>query len=130
MCSVMGPCPAGWAEPLPNDCPPKIARDTKGEALFRLVRNNPPQAADYWSAFKLGRILTPPCKAKALSAWRTRESARALLRTPTRRNKGYRVAVVTFPLGGGCYTETPATGHVSVWHCGAVDLTQHSQVID
>lgn len=54
----------------PTDCPPGDASDAEG-LVYRIVKNHPPQEADFASHFERGRLpKAPPCLRCGLSVFR------------------------------------------------------------
>lgn len=108
--------PSAWPRFFPADCPPDSAPLASGSA-YRLVRSNPPAAADFQSYAERG--VKPDdgdeCKACALSVYRGLDDILALRRTA----KGFRRrSIAEGPLSVGSLAHTPSTPtstHHSWW---------------
>ena len=62
--------PADW----PEGCPPDDAEDANGE-VFRIVKSDPPTAADFQSYHEMGMARGYPCRRCGLSVFRSRSDA-------------------------------------------------------
>ena len=133
VCRVTGECEAKWAENLPTGCPPQEAIDSSGEEFYRFVRSDPPTARDFWSQHKLGIPAlkkTSECRRKALSMRPDLETARHMLKLPSRKGGKRKIARVLLRPDAGCFRVTnEQTRHIAMWNCAAAGLPQNSTVI-
>src|SRR5687767_10404231 len=130
MCRIEGRCDAGWAEPLPQFCPPNEASNPSGETLYRLVAANPPSIED----FRSHRYVDPEkyfnaseCATRSVSIWMSIERCRKLLLLPT--HKGKRIAAIVIAPNSGAVSKK-TNGHVSWWRCAAYDPVPTAKVVE
>lgn len=129
MCNILKPCDRGWAEPLPEACPPVVAEDPAEQVAYRLIAGDPPTPDDFQSQRNTHpdrHFNVSECVARSVSVWSSIERARALrLKSP---HQGKKIAAITLVRGTGVVTRRKA--HISWWRCLAFDAVANSQVIE
>ena len=118
MCSDR-PCAAGYAEPLPQSCPPRGA-DSSGGQYHRLVESIPPTIEDFKShreRFPDRAFTVTECRARSVSLLKSVEQCNQLLKLPTLR--GRLIVVLEIPSNTGAMQKTGGPHHYSWWRCGA-----------
>ncbi len=114
---MSGTFPSGW----PCDCPPDSAEDAAGK-VFRIVKNDPPNAKDFETHHEAGKLLNaPPCLRCGVSVFREVDDAvhqRALFP-----KLGNRIAAGTLQTthGKAMLTEGKMPTHTTWWPAVEVD---------
>lgn len=114
----------GWAEPLPDGCPPPEAREPENEVYYRLVDDSvSPKPKDFFSTRKLkpdrnfGDV--SECETLGLSVFDTLDACRGAGKLRGLRHK--QVAKVTLTPKCGVVLQTRGPAHYSWWLKAAFD---------
>lgn len=117
MCSRAGACRYGWAEELPEGCPPEDAFDASGQVLYRFVKTNPATMFDFASHAALGLTKSPTqCGSRSVSLFASLSRCQAMRDLPRFRGNG--IAELELPVGSGVLKEGKNSHH-DWWPCGA-----------
>lgn len=131
MCSSTAPCEIGWAEELPEHCPPADALPLAGLTYYRMVDSIPPTPHDFDSYRQLSPRRKSPvceCRTRAVSIFTSANSCLSLLKLP--RFRGKRVVRISIPLNAGAIKRTGSPGHMSWWRCATFDPVGASVSVD
>jgi hypothetical protein len=116
---------------LPPRCPPEEAQEITAETeLFRLVKNDPPTAADFlsWQTLYPNRsFASNPCQACGLSVLRTHYDCVAYLKLPNLR--GSRICRIRLARGHGRLQQTGKLPHHTWWPHRAFNHAASCEVI-
>jgi len=114
---TQGEFPADW----PSGCPPDDAQPAEGE-IFRLVKSNPPTAADFWSHHETGKLPnTPACLRCGLSVFRSREDAEHQHRAYPRLGRFIAKGMLVHEHGVTKLTHGRQPSHTTWWAFADVD---------
>lgn len=102
----------------PQGCPPTDAEDANGE-VFRLVKTDPPTAADFLSYHEMGITRGDPIRRCGLSVFRDRADAEHASRAFP--NLGNVIARAVLELGHGKTKQTGRPTHTTWWPAEGVD---------
>jgi hypothetical protein len=118
-----------YAQHFPEYCPPADAQLAANVTFFRLVKNFPPAAEDFWSYKKLNPdhdYKFKACEACALSVVTEIQGAKNLLKLPTQ--KGKKIARLKLTAAAGVYQKTGKDlYHYSWWlyhHFNPIDICE------
>ena len=131
MCSSTTPCDVGWAEQLPEHCPPAGVNAPTGETYYRAVTSFPPTAADFVShrgLFPARSFRVSECRTRAVSLFDSAHKCFELLKLP--RFRGKLVVGIALPTNAGALQRDGNSGHVSWWRCGSFDSVAASVRVD
>ena len=131
MCDAAGPCEAGWAEPVPADCPLPGAESANGLTLYRLFNGSVLTAEHFWSHVRLGLPTggATPCRACSVSLVNSLDLARRKALLP--RFRGYKVAQLSLTAQSGPIHDPKASsGHVDWWPCGGFAVLAVASEVD
>lgn len=116
-----------WFEELPEQCPPKDAKDCEGN-FYRIANGNPAQSADFFSQRRLapdkvfkGNGLDE-CIARAVSLFGNLEDAKKRLKLP--KFKRANIALVELCPKDGVMKKTFTDSHYSWWRTTAFNVSQ------
>jgi hypothetical protein len=129
MCAKSGECEAGWAEPLPPECPHPDASDpASGSTFYRLVKNLPPLDPDFYSYEKLGKKApgATPCQMRSVSLCPTIEYAHKVHGLPSQKHENYRGIVELALTKGTGVVRQGSSKHIDWWKCSAFDAISAS----
>jgi hypothetical protein len=108
-----------WFEELPDQCPPKEAKNPNKETYYRIVGNDPPQTNDFYSNSKLfpnkdySRI---ECQARALSVSADKKDCETLVKLPNFKGKMIAELILNSQDGVVLYTPSHSNkSHYSWW---------------
>ncbi len=114
-----------YLDNLPAQCPPNDAIDQPLVGVWRVVGNNPPAAADFWSHARLGWKKPPTvsdCDFSSCSLFLSRDKvAKLASRLPKARISNPRLAKLNVPVGAGRSQVNRKTEHVHFWMYGTFD---------
>jgi hypothetical protein len=130
MCSSTTPCEIGWAEELPERCPPPGAFAPAGETYYRMVTSFPPKSSDFVSHRQLfpERIFpVSECRTRALSLFDSTDRCLSLLKLP--RFRGKLVVGIALPPNAGALERNGSPGHASWWRCRNFDPVVASVIV-
>ena len=130
MCVVGQKCEVGWAEPLPDGCPPADGQNTNSStAMFRFVKADPPVANDFKSHRELGFFVpqtVTDCEARSVSLFATLEKCKEMRKLP--RLRAMRIARLTLKREWGVVKHRGL--HVDWWPCKKSEPLRHAVVVD
>jgi len=106
--------PADW----PQGCPPDDAEDAHGE-VFRVVKTDPPAAADFLSYHEMGITRGDPIRRCGLSVFRVRADAEHASRAFP--NLGNVIARAVLAPEHGKVKQTGRPSHTTWWPAEGVD---------
>ena len=120
-----------YREPLPPGCPPDEAREiASSEAVFRLVRTDPPTADDFRSQRAEKPLHQFPgvseCRARGLSVFSAREDSQRALKLPALR--GRLICRVQLESGAGRIQQTGRRSHHTWWPLVEFDILSRCAV--
>lgn len=107
-----------WAEPLPEQCPPKGAFPPDDVIYYRLVESNPPTERDFFSLRKLNpdkRFNADECTARAVSVFCNLASCANIRLLPTHREKNEHVLEFRLTSKSGVVMQTGRQQHHYSW---------------
>lgn len=130
MCGRRDPCATGWAETLPDKCPPQNALDPTGQTLYRFLETDVIQAIDFHSHRKRGKHTGkhPECFARAISLYGNLTLTRKIHYLATKKNK--KLARIAPTQGHGAVSPPDEKSHISWWPCGAIDPVSMATLVN
>lgn len=116
-----------WFEELPEQCPPKDAKDCNGY-FYRIANGDPAQSADFFSQRRLapekvfmGKGIDE-CIVRAVSLFANIEDAKKRLKLPKFKNAN--IAIVELHSKDGVIKKTFADSHYSWWRTIEFNVSQ------
>ncbi len=107
-----------WAEPLPDACPPKEAKEPNGEQYYRLVESFPPTEHDFYSqrmCYPKKVFSAGECIARSVSLLNSYDECLRIKKLATHKHKNEIIVGINLPQESGVIMPTFKSSHFSWW---------------